>query len=88
MREPCDDHEITVADLEQALARQGGTRLDPTWTPRSTKALKSLAESGKIPARGTTPGRVLENSLIRGLKEEFEVGGPLRTTRNVRLGRA
>ena len=55
---------------------------------RITKMLKSLAKSGKIPARGTTPGRVLENSLARGLNEEFEIGGPLRTTRNVRPGRA
>ena len=59
---------------------------DPSWTPRITKRLKCLAESGKIPARGTTPRRVLENSLVYGLDGECEVSGPLRTTRNLRLG--
>ena len=62
--------------------------LRPDLNTRITKMLKNLAKSGKIPARGTTPGRVLEDSLMRGLNEELEVGGPLRTTRNVRLGRA
>ncbi len=60
----------------------GGARPDELETP------EYLVESGKIRARGTTPRRVLENSLACGLNGEFEVSGPLRTTRNLRLGRA
>ena len=70
------------------LAAWLAEKLGPSWTPRITKQLKCLTESGKIPARGTTPRRVLENSLVYGLDSEFEVSGPLRTTRSLRLGQA